>query len=95
MKEDLPEIVKRALSDTIVDIGQLSKKDKNTLNRYVKKGWLDKARGGPFPALKTVYAHPGYDFTGARQEAIDQAHRLLKAEKECRLINVDPSVYWW
>lgn len=66
----LPEIVKRALLHTVTDIGQLSKSDIQTLNRYVKKGWLSKGRGGPYPTIKTVWAFPGYDFAGARETEI-------------------------
>lgn len=66
----LPEIVKRAMRETVTDIGQLSKDDIKTLNEYVKKGYLSKGRGGDFPALKTVWAFPDYDFIGAREAAI-------------------------
>lgn len=67
----LPEIVKRAMVETVVSIGQLSKADKYQLDKYVKKGWLSKGKGGPFPAIKTVYAHPDYDFAANRQAWID------------------------
>jgi len=68
--KELPQIVKRALVEGITDIGQLSKADINTLNSYVKKGWLSKGKGGPFPMLKTCYAFPGFDFAGHRQAMI-------------------------
>ncbi len=82
---ELPRIVGWALVHTVVDLGQLSKLDKKILNRYVKKGWLAKGRGGPFPALKTVYAHPDYDFALHRQEALDELHALAVAEKAGRI----------
>lgn len=65
--EPLPDLVKRALTETICSIGQLSDADKRLLDRYVKKGWLAKGHGGPFPCIKTVYAHPGFDFIADRE----------------------------
>lgn len=63
----LPEIVKRALTETVVSIGQLTQADKRTLDSYVRRGWLSKGKGGPFPRIKTVYAVPGFDFDADRQ----------------------------
>lgn len=31
-----------------------------------------KGKGGPYPALKTVYAAPGYDFIAERNRAVDE-----------------------
>ncbi|HDY86701.1 MAG TPA: hypothetical protein ENH82_01130 [bacterium] len=67
-----PDIVKRALTETVTNIGQLSKHEIYILNKYVKKGWLSKGRGGPFPALKTVWAVPGYDFKEQRRIEVEQ-----------------------
>ncbi len=66
----IPEIVKRALLHTVTDIGQLTAEEVRTLNSHVKKGYLSKGKGGGFPAIKTVWAVPGYDFAGARADAI-------------------------
>jgi hypothetical protein len=67
----LPSIVKRALLETVVDIGQLTAEDKNSLRQAVKSGLLSKGKGGGYPAIKTVYARPGYDFGGERAKAIN------------------------
>lgn len=66
----IPKIVRQAMRETITDIGQLSEAEVATLEAYAKKGWLSKRQGGPYPALKTVWARPGYPFEGARAEAI-------------------------
>jgi len=54
----------------IVNIGQLSQADITTLESFVRRGWLSKGQGGPYPALKTVYARPGYSFEEARAAAV-------------------------
>jgi len=74
----IPEIVKRAMTQTVTDIGQLTAEEVRTLNRHVKKGYLSKGKGGGFPAIKTVWAVPGYNFAQARADAI----RSLLAECE-------------
>lgn len=68
----LSEIVKRALVETVTDIGQLTPVDKRELERAVKLGYLSKGRGGGFPKEKTVYAFPGYDFAGERRLIVRQ-----------------------
>lgn len=78
---ELPEIVKRALVETVTDIGQLSKSDKYQLNKYVKRGWLSRGQGGPFPKLKAVYAHPGFDFAVDRQRHVAYAMAIHEYEK--------------
>jgi len=70
---------KQALVYTLADIGQLTAEDRRELERYVRKGWLSKGRGGPFPLAKTVYARPGFDFAADRQRHIDEMlewHRM-------------------
>ncbi len=62
----LAPIVKRALVDTVNDIGQLSTQEKRELARAVKAGYLSKGKGGPFPKAKTVYARSGFDFAAGR-----------------------------
>jgi hypothetical protein len=79
-KDEIPDIVKRAMLNPITDIGQLGKNEKKSLNLYVKKGVLAKGRGGPFPALKTVYALAGYDFVKARNEVIEQVKQIDEYE---------------
>lgn len=78
---ELPPIVKRALVETVVDIGQLSKAEIYQLNKYVKKGWLSKGKGGPYPRLKTVYACPGFDFAGHRKRWVDYVMMLAKLDR--------------
>lgn len=82
MSYELPEIVKRAMVHTVTDIGQLSKPELYQLNKYVKKGWLSKGKGGPFPMIKTVYAHRGYDFDLWRQRYVDHIIRLSELDRE-------------
>jgi hypothetical protein len=68
----LPEIVKRALVETVINIGQLTQAEVRTLNRAVRKGWLSKGEGGPYPALKTLWARPDFDFATNREYHIEQ-----------------------
>lgn len=75
------ELLKWALARTITDIGQFTPAQLRKLNSFVKKGWLSKGKGGPFPALKTVYAHPGFDFDADRQRHIDHAMYLAGLDK--------------
>jgi len=77
----LPEIVKRALVDTVTDIGQLTPTERRTLARYVKRGWLSKGKGGPYPRLKTVYACPGFDFDASRERYIEHAMKLAALDR--------------
>jgi len=81
---ELPAIVKRALVETVTDIGQLSRSDLYQLNKYVKRGWLSRGKGGPFPILKTVYACPGFDFAASRERYVEEAIRLSEIEKQLR-----------
>ena len=60
-------IIKRALTETVVSIGQLTHAEQLELNRAVRHGILDKGKGGPFPAIKTVYACHGFDFVADRE----------------------------
>jgi hypothetical protein len=75
-----PEIVRHAIVHTVVNIGQFRHPGRadelKTLERYVRAGYLEKGKGGPFPAIKTVYARPGYPFAAARQHFIDEIMRL-------------------
>jgi hypothetical protein len=66
-KSKFPEIIQRAINKTITDIGQLTDEEKKVLENYVKSGVLDKAKGGGFPKLKTVYAIKGFDFNKDRE----------------------------
>lgn len=79
---EIPEIVRRALVETVTDIGQLSQSERYQLNKYVKRGWLSRGLGGPFPQLKTVYAHPGYDFAEWRRCYVDRMIRLSELDQE-------------
>lgn len=63
-------IVQRAMVETVTDLGQFSHQERLDLEYAVRKGWLCKGQGGPFPKLKTVYACPGFDFAGSRAELV-------------------------
>ena len=69
--QPIPPIVKRAMLDTVTDIGQLTAQELNQLTQAVRKGYIAKGRGGPYPALKTVYALPGFDFAENRRQWIE------------------------
>jgi hypothetical protein len=76
----LTEIVKRALTETVTNIGQLSATEQRELNTAVRHGVLSRGKGGPFPILKTVYAHPGFDFEADRKHYIDEAMKYAEWE---------------
>lgn len=78
----LPPIIRRALVETVTDIGQLTNDEKRTLNRYVKRGWLSRGKSGPFPKLKTVYACPGFDFAASRERYVEQAMKLAELDRK-------------
>lgn len=64
------EVIYMAVSDSVVNIGQLTKEQLKLLNKAVKNGILDKGKGGHFPKLKTVYARKGFDFEKDRKDFI-------------------------
>jgi hypothetical protein len=66
------EIVKKAMTETVTDIGQLSKQETKDLEYFVRKGVLIKGKGGCFPKVKTVYAIKGYDIVGERKKALNK-----------------------
>ena len=68
----LPAIVERVLTETVTDLGQLTRAERAALRRYVRRGCLARSQGGPYPSLKTVYAVPGYNFAGERQRMIQR-----------------------
>lgn len=76
MNSRFSDIVKRALLSTVTNIGQLSHQEKLDLEYAVRKGWLTKGKGGPFPILKTVYARPGFDFAADRFTQVEHMLRL-------------------
>lgn len=80
----IPDIVKRAMVETVVDIGQLSNSEKYQLNQAVRRGWLSRGKGGPFPVLKTVYACPGFDFAASRERYVEQTMATYEIEKRLR-----------
>ena len=81
----IPEIVKRALVETVCDIEQLSKSELYQLNKAVKRGWLSKGKGGPYPKLKTVYAYPTFDFIADREREVAEAMAIADMEKRLQL----------
>lgn len=84
MNTEIPEIVRRAMVETICDIGQVTDKEKRVLNAYVKRGYLSKGKSGPYPNLKTVYAVPTFDFVADRERWIDHAAYLGDLDAEAR-----------
>ena len=78
---DIPEIVQRAMVDTVTDIGQLTTEDIKVLNKYVKLRYLSKGKGGHFPAIKTVWACPTFDFQKQRNDAIAWMTKLAELDK--------------
>ena len=76
----MDQIVERALRETITNIGQLGSVAIHALNGAVKAGVLVRDRGGPFPALKTVWAAPGYDFAGERAKAEAEMQRAARID---------------
>jgi hypothetical protein len=84
MDTELPEVVKRAMVETVTDTGQLSKAEVYQLNKYVKRGWLSRGKGGPYPILKTVYACPGFDFAASRERYVEAAMAVYEVEKRLR-----------
>lgn len=79
---EIPAIVKRAMLETIENIGQLSAHDIKELNRAVKLGYLVKGLGGSFPKLKTVYAIPSYDFVGERNRYVNHMMALAYLDEQ-------------
>ena len=78
MKVILTEIVKRAMVYTLTSCGQITPEQKRELECAVRRGYLSKGKGGPFPIEKRVYAHPGFDFAADRarhyEEFVEWAH---------------------
>lgn len=66
----LTDIVRKALIFTVTDLGQISIQQRRELDRAVDARVLEKGRGGPYAALKTVWAKRGYDFAGEREAEI-------------------------
>jgi hypothetical protein len=79
------EIVRRAMAETVVDIGQLSKTERKELGAAIKAGILVKGKGGPYPVVKTVYASIGFDFLADREMHVNLACAL--AELDAKLGN--------
>jgi hypothetical protein len=78
----LTKLVKRALFRPICDIGQLTLQEKKELDSAVRKGYLSKGKGGPFPVIKTMYARPNFDFISDRQKEIQRMMRLAELDKK-------------
>ena len=68
----LPAIIQQALTETVTDLGQLTRAERAALRHYVRRGCLARGQGGPYPLLKTVYAVPGYDFAEERRRMIQR-----------------------
>lgn len=84
MALQLTPIIKRALVETVTDIGQLTATERRELNAAVKHGWLSRGKGGPYPVLKTVWACPGFDFGASRRRYVAYAMALSADERRRR-----------
>ena len=76
---DYPSLVSAVIKhgSEVASIGQFTPVQKRMLNRAVQKGDLSKGRrAGPFPAPKTCYAAPGFDFHSSRQASLAEIQRL-------------------
>lgn len=85
-------IVKRALTQTVTNIGQLSHQEQLDLEYAVRHGWLSKGKGGPFPILKTVYAHPGFGFASDRERSIAEMMACHALDVACGVAHHFPMV---
>lgn len=65
-------IVERAKSEPVIDIGQLSKTEKASLERAFRIGQISKGWGGPYPLEKIVYAPLGFDFVADRERSLNR-----------------------
>jgi hypothetical protein len=79
-KIKLTDLIKQALTQTVIDIGQIDAKQKRELNAAVKAGVLDKGKGGPYPNLKTVWACKGFNFVQNRQDSINIMTSIAASE---------------
>lgn len=84
MTTPLPEIVTRALTRTVVNIGQLTETEKRQLNAAAKRGHLSKGIGGPFPKMKTMWARLGFDFVADREREVAEAMALAELDDKMR-----------
>jgi hypothetical protein len=84
MADIITPLILRAIQKPIACIGQFSDAERRELDRAVKKGWLSKGKGGPFPIIKTVYAHPGFDFAADRQASIDEMMEISRFDQRMR-----------
>lgn len=66
----LTDIVRQARKFTVVDLGQLTARERLELDCAVSHRLLVKGLGGPFPVLKNVWAAPGYEFAKERAAEI-------------------------
>lgn len=80
MADKVAAIVKRALSEPITDIGQLTDHDRRILADAVRRGWLWNGKGGSYPIPKTVYARPGFDFSADRQRRVGELQALARVD---------------
>ena len=80
----IQERINQALTETLPDIGQIDGPTKAALDRLVKQGYLSKGKGGPFPALKTVYAVAGYDFIADRNREVELAMMICEIDDRLR-----------
>jgi hypothetical protein len=73
------EIVQWARLFSVCDMGQITTMQRRELDRAVAAGYLVKGKGGPYPVLLNVYAHPGYDFAEERVAEIAAIEYLKKS----------------
>ena len=84
-------ITRRAILETITDIGQLSDSELKELNHFVKKGFLKKTKAGCFPTLKTVYSLPSVDTLKIRQDYINNLFAFMKVYEPQNIKHTKPT----
>lgn len=67
-------------NEPITNIGQLSKEEIRELEKLVRRGKIQKGKGGHFPKEKTVYAPLNFDIKTDRQKAYEEMLLLQQYE---------------
>jgi hypothetical protein len=85
--EQYPPIVQRALNEGhVTDVGQLTGEEAKALKVAVQNGVLKKGKGGGYPAVKTVYAHPDFDIKGHHAAELSKLNRAAAMDSVVRVM---------
>ena len=86
-REQHHRIVERALKEGhVTDLGQLTDEEVKALKAAVKRGVLKKGKGGGFPVLKTVYAHPDFDIQGQHAAELSRLDHAAAMDSVVRVM---------